>query len=141
MNKGMSMPIDNKDAENKKSTQKVGRFFLTIIIGLSTISIIIYISGASDVIRNFKSMNLLWATYLFLASVGILFVDSFRTYYLIRVLGYKLKYSHALENSVLGFYVSAITPFSAGGQPFQIWHLTKLGLKVEEASIVVGVKF
>jgi len=134
------MPLDKKDFENKKSAQ-LGRFFLAIVIGLSTISLIIYIAGASDVIKNLKKINFEWATYLFLASIGIIIVDSLRTYYLSKVSGYKMKYSKALENSIFGFYVSAITPFSAGGQPFQIWHLTKLGLTVGEASMIVGIKF
>jgi len=47
----------------------------------------------------------------------------------------------AVKASVYGFYVSAITPFSSGGQPFQIYYLTRLGLPVEKASMIVGVKF
>ena len=136
----MKNALDKKGFENKKSAQ-LGRFFLAIVIGLSTISLIIHIAGASDVIKNLKKINLEWTTFLFLASIGIIIVDSLRTYYLSKVSGYKIKYFKALENSIFGSYISAITPFSAGGQPFQIWHLTRLGLTVGEASMIVGIKF
>jgi len=134
------MSIGNKNLGDKKSAQ-IGRFLIAIVIGLSAISLVVHFAGASNVFKNFKRMNFQWAVYLFLASVGRILVDSLRTYYLSKVSGYEIKYSKALENSIFGSYISAITPFSAGGQPFQIWHLTRLGLNVGEASMIVGIKF
>ena len=41
----------------------------------------------------------------------------------------------------MGFYFSAVTPFAAGGQPFQIYHLVKNSVELGKASMIVAAKF
>ena len=42
----------------------------------------------------------------------------------------------AFENTTLGFYYSFITPFSVGGQPFQIYHFSKNGYKASQSAAI-----
>ena len=125
----------------KKGARWVGRLLISLIVGVSTILIIIFLSGSSEVLARLLSSNLYTLSLLFLASSLVIVIDSLRTYILLKSLGKTFKFSVAVENSIFGFFVSALTPFSAGGQPFQIWHLTRYGIGVEEASMVVGLKF
>ncbi len=125
----------------KRSGARVGRLFLALLMGFSSILLIVFLAGSGKVLKRVFSANSRSVALLFLISLGVILVDSLRTKLLIGGLGKTVRYSKALENSVLGFYISAITPFSAGGQPFQIYHLTRNGLGVDEASTVVGLKF
>ena len=124
-----------------KSGARVGRLFLALLIGISSILTITFLVGSVDVLKRVFSAKPLLVLELALVSLGVILTDSLRTILLTISIGKRIPFLRALENSILGFYVSAITPFSAGGQPFQIYHLTRLGLNVEEASMIVGLKF
>ena len=127
--------------ERNEFGARVGRLFLALLIGLTSISLIVFIAGSTSVLKRVFDARPSAVLWLFTVSIGVILVDSLRTVILCGGLKKRIKYAKALENSILGFYVSAITPFSAGGQPFQIYHLTRVGLNVEEASTVVGLKF
>ena len=128
-------------AERKNSGARAGRLLIALVIGITSILVVIFIAGSVEVLKYIFRARLKYVFSLFVVSFGIILVDSLRTYVLSLSMGKKIPLLKALENSIFGFYVSAITPFSAGGQPFQIYHLTRIGLSVEEASAIVSVKF
>ena len=93
----------------------------------------------ADVIANLNP----W--YLAL-SVGVLLVmmalDSLKYYVILKtVTPDKTTYGLALRVSLVGKYYDNITPFSSGGQPFQIYHLHKKGLSGGESSAVIMIKY
>ncbi len=130
-----------KRYEDKKGDRWLGRLLISIVLGFSTIILIINFTGSDEVFRLLKTADVYYVFLLFFVSILIIFVDSLRTFILLKTLKFKIPYKMTLENSLLGFYVSALTPFSAGGQPFQIWHLTRLKVNVESATMIVGIKF
>jgi uncharacterized protein (TIRG00374 family) len=127
--------------EKKRSVRNSGRLFMTIVIGVSTIILISSLSGNREVFRILISSSPFWMFIAFISAITIIILDSLRIEVLAHSLAKNLGFWNSMKASVYGFYASAITPFSSGGQPFQIYYLTKLGLKVEEASMIVGVKF
>ncbi len=110
---------------------------VAVLLSLSTLLLLaLFVKGVkiSERIRQFSLLESV--SYFALFSVVFL-IDSFRTVFLSRFLGEKFKFSKALENSVLGYFFSYVTPFSAGGQPFQIYHLHSSGMKTENASAII----
>lgn len=91
-----------------------------------------------SVLQMVKKDRLLFAALMYTISI---ILDALRTKLLSKVAKTKIKYPKCVENTLLGLYTSAITPFSMGGQPFQIYHLFKMGMSLESASMVVGIKF
>ena len=69
--------------------------------------------------------------------IGIIFIDTVRTMVMIHFLGERVKWRVALSNSILGYFYTYITPSSAGGQPFQIYHLSKWKVKPEISSAII----
>lgn len=57
-----------------------------------------------------------------------------RTMIVVKSMGYKITFFQALENVFFNIYFSFVTPMSIGGQPFQIYHLTRLGLSTYDAT-------
>lgn len=68
-------------------------------------------------------------------------VDSIRTIIVLKVLGYKINFFDAFYNNVIGCFFSNITPFAAGGQPFQVYHLSSLGVPSEKGTNFVMSRF
>ena len=82
---------------------------------------------------------------LILAAVILIFVYLFLDIgmynYVIKMFTNESKYKSSVKISILGKYYDAITPFGSGGQPFQIYYLTKAGLSAGHASCVILVKY
>jgi uncharacterized protein (TIRG00374 family) len=55
-------------------------------------------------------------------------IDSLRYILVFRPFGVRLAFRDALYNNISGYFFGGITPSSAGGQPFQIYHFSKIGL-------------
>ena len=50
-------------------------------------------------------------------------------------LGHKISYGHCLGYSFVGFYVSSITPSATGGQPAQIYYMSKDGIPAAHGAL------
>ncbi|MDL2217539.1 flippase-like domain-containing protein [Christensenellaceae bacterium OttesenSCG-928-M15] len=50
-------------------------------------------------------------------------------------------FKEGLITTMIGFFYSALTPFSSGGQPMQVLQMRKRGIKVGAATSVIMVKF
>ena len=77
--------------------------------------------------------------YRFLTVACVMFAicviaDALKFYLLIHKTTQKKDFKLAYKTSALGRYWDAITPLSAGGEPFQIYYMNKHGYKVDVAS-------
>ena len=50
-------------------------------------------------------------------------------------LGYRIPYRHCLEYSFTGFYFSSITPSATGGQPAQIYYMSRDGIPAAHGTL------
>ncbi len=110
---------------------------IAVLLSVSTLFLLaVFVKGVkiSERIKHFSIFEAL--TYFSIFFIVFL-IDSFRTVFLSSFLGERFRFSKALENSVLGYFFSYVTPFSAGGQPFQIYHLSNSGMKTENASAII----
>lgn len=72
--------------------------------------------------RRLKPQFLLAGLSLMLGYVGC---EALCTYQILGRLGHKVPYRHCLGYSFVGFYVSSITPSATGGQPAQIYYMSR----------------
>lgn len=68
------------------------------------------------------------------------FLDSLRMRFLIRSLGGELGILQGMRISVLGAFVSNVTPFDTGGEPMQAYLLTERGLNAGQSTAVIATK-
>lgn len=67
-------------------------------------------------------------------------IDAVRMKVLVSSLGGHLSLARGIRISILGAFVSNVTPFDSGGEPFQIYLLTSSDLTAGQSSAVVAVK-
>ncbi len=96
--------------------------------------------NVADISEVIRQIDPLW----FIAAVG-----SMLLYYYFDVLMYQLacKYMEAPQplgesvlTTMLGFFYSALTPFSSGGQPMQVLQMRRRGMRVGVATSVLMLK-
>ena len=110
---------------------------LALIIGLGATALMVSFWGSGDAWKELKNVEPIFLMVLSLNFLGIVLVDALRTKILLK----DVPFGTCVANSLWGFYVGAITPFAAGGQPFQIYHLTKAGIPFEKSASAVAVRF
>ncbi|AKI98025.1 lysylphosphatidylglycerol synthase transmembrane domain-containing protein [Kosmotoga pacifica] len=112
----------------------------SILFGVITsIVVLLVIQKTFGAKIDFELLMNSWSV-VFLA-ISLLFlswsIPALRIILLLRSLNEQLSYFRSYRNIVLSFFFSAITPFAAGGQPFQIYDLTRAQISVSNASAAV----
>ena len=72
--------------------------------------------------KHLKPQFLVLGLLMMLGFVGC---EALCSYQILGRLGHKVSYGHCLGYSFVGFYVSSITPSATGGQPAQIYYMSK----------------
>lgn len=65
--------------------------------------------------------------------------ESVIIHYLMHRFSYRIPLRTCIRYSFIGFFVSYITPSASGGQPAQMYYMSKDGIKVSESSLVLMV--
>lgn len=83
--------------------------------------------------------------FWFLAAAGSMllyyFFDTVMYQLACRHMGTPQKFGESLLTTMLGFFYSALTPFSSGGQPMQVLQMRRRGMRVGTATSVLMMKF
>ena len=86
-----------------------------------------------------KSADKRWLFAGLLCMIGFVCMESVIIHYLMNALSYSIKLLHCIKYSFIGFFVSAITPSSTGGQPAQIYFMKQDGISVSVSSLILMV--
>ena len=95
-------------------------------------AVVIYFTAANEFSKeappiSFSFSNLLFLLGGILCLVIFLACETIKYMLMMRHLGEKVSFRHALSTAALGKYYDCITPSGAGGQPFQIYYLHSNG--------------
>ena len=74
-----------------------------------------------------------------LCAAGYVLGEAACIHTLLRALGQRLSYRSTLAISAVGVYFSAITPSSSGGQPAQVYYLSKRGVPAAQGTVTLLV--
>lgn len=107
---------------------------IAVIIGISIVNIVGIFYAKQDPITALKTFPLKSFGILFLLLALDYSIQAFRTIIVLRSMGYRISFLQALENFFFVVFFSFVTPMSIGGQPFQIYHFTKIGVSSHDAT-------
>ncbi len=128
------MVKDNEEIKRKKLLRNLA---IALLSSFSVVAVALIFSKSGNLFKqlaDFPPTEIVLECSLFFV---IFLIDSVRTLVLSFFLEEKVSWKTAFSNSVLGYFFTYITPFSAGGQPYQIWHLSKWGMNAENASAII----
>ncbi|WP_165974117.1 lysylphosphatidylglycerol synthase transmembrane domain-containing protein [Marinitoga lauensis] len=124
----------------KKKYNNIIGLISSIVIGLLVILFIEKFYKTSF-LREIKKINVYDIISVFFIYFMGYIVDSLRYLIIIKQFGKKIRFFNLFYNNVMGLFFSSITPFAAGGQPYQIYHLNKHGLSTEHSTNIVVSRF
>ncbi|HRX13593.1 MAG TPA: lysylphosphatidylglycerol synthase transmembrane domain-containing protein [Eubacteriales bacterium] len=131
--------------QSKKRTV-LSMVFLLVICAVSIIIMIVLGSSLSE--GSAKSLQEIFSemeTKYFLFALVVLFLmlilDASKFFLIGKVAVGKARALPSLKVSLLGKYYDNITPFSTGGQAFQIYYLNKKGYSAGQASAITMIKY
>lgn len=94
--------------------------------------------------ENFNNIGVVLASvdikYIFIGIFVMSFYllgDAINNKVLLKNFGYNKSIIESLKYAFIGFFYSAITPSSTGGQPMQLYHMNKDGVEISHATIVL----
>lgn len=132
-------------AEKKKKFKLSGIAIFNIIVALLTAALLVYFivsdGGVIDLLKSREGFNL-WLLLLALLVFDLnIIVDSVVTFIFIRSRYPDIRFLDALKISCVGVFFSAITPSSTGGQPMQLFLMSKMKIGVGFGSACMTQKF
>lgn len=125
-----------KDREEQKK-RFIRNLAVAILSSFSIVAVILIFSKGEKTLVKISEFPIYEVALDFAFFFIIFLIDSIRTIVISHFLGEKVSWNVALNNSVLGYFFTYITPFSAGGQPYQIYHLSKWGMSAENSSAII----
>lgn len=132
---------ENPPARNKKKNKTGRLIFFAIIIGLGVNVLISAFMNQEQLLHAVGNVRIWHLIVPFLCYLGVNLIDGLRLVLVLRQCGYRLNYWEAFYNSVLGMFISNLTPSAAGGQPFQIHQLQKLEVPGKVATNIILSRF
>lgn len=93
------------------------------------------------VVSQMKSLNPLYLLFALMAIVAYWMTEAKITNEIVNSTGAKQPFNKAMEVTMIGQFFNGITPFASGGQPAQLYMLTKQKLPIGKGSSVLMSKF
>jgi hypothetical protein len=112
------------------------KYRLNIILLVIVAFIVIFFSLKDDfngAMNYFKNINYLWILVAVLFMLANIFFQSLSQYRFLKEVDPNYKFSSCFRLMCMAMFFNAITPFSSGGQPFEMYLLSKEGIKVSDS--------
>lgn len=135
----ISKNINNTKKEKKKRIWSI--IFLLINVVIVVIILMQLINSDNYAPLTSIDLNFLWLFAGLCAFGALVLFDQFRFYILIKKTTKMSRPDLAYKVGAYGKYYDFITPFSTGGQPFQIYYLSSRGLKAGDAVSIPIAKY
>lgn len=110
-----------------------------VLITAAAIGGVVYVTWQDDSWDALRGLD----RWVLAGAVGLVFlgwaVDGWRMQAMGRAVGYDVSFRTALRTNLLGYFMSAVTPFTAGGGALQVYSLSRAGLTVGHGTAAVLV--
>lgn len=117
--------------------QKLFKYIITIVFTIFIVGVLVYTaytdfftSGPIEWAKVGNALKSNWYYFVFaLLSLGVCFFSKgFKLSFNCKLLSGKWHFKTCIETAIIGHYYNAVTPLAVGGQPFEIYHLSKNGV-------------
>ncbi|MDO4830994.1 MAG: lysylphosphatidylglycerol synthase domain-containing protein, partial [Clostridia bacterium] len=131
---------------NRKKKFKIsGTLIFNLIVAVLTVYLLVYFfvsdGGIIDLLKTPNSFNIWWIIVAVLAYDFNIFIDSIVTLIYIRTQFKDFKFFEAVKVALVGVFFGAVTPSNTGGQPMQLFLLSKMKVGVGFGSACMTQKF
>lgn len=123
---------------------KKAKIVNSILVILSIIILVTYISlidGPDKIIHVFLSANHIFICLGVAFMILYWYLEGHVTNKAVSLYGSKLSFKQSAKNCMIGQFFNNITPSSTGGQPMQVYYMSKCGISVGSSSGGLLIRF
>lgn len=124
--------------KNKKV--KIFNFLIFLFLLIITFYIVFKNNNINDIINNIKSVNCLYILLGFFCMFIFVTCEALNIKHILSSLNYKIPFLKNIKYALVGFFFSSITPSSSGGQPLQIYFMSKDKIKMTHSLLTLLVE-
>ena len=134
------------ESDNKKKRLKInGRLIFNVLVFGITIYLIIYFfvseNGMIDLFKSPDNFNFVWIIVGIIVYYTNILFDTFVTMIFIRSKYPDFRFIDSLKVAMVGVFFGAVTPSNTGGQPMQLYLMSKMNVSVGFGSACMTQKF
>ena len=125
--------------DNKRKTF-IYNFFVFLGLILIMYFIIFRKVNIKDILESLKDVNLVFIVLTFIATFLYISLETVNVGRILNSFGYNKKPLTYLKYTMIGYFFSAITPSSSGGQPMQVYYMTKDDVDISHSTFALLVQ-
>jgi uncharacterized protein (TIRG00374 family) len=135
----MKIGYNVKDRANSRRIIRI--VGAALILGLAVSVLISLFLDRQVILQTLTRVKLTYLLVPLLMFVAAHFIDTGRLTLVLAQFKIRIPFAQAFYNSAVGPFFTNITPMSAGGQPFQIYHLCAINVEKDTATNVILTRF
>ncbi len=116
-------------------------YILVVFLIIITILIMICSDGLKDLPYLLTNTNIKYVYLGILCMVGYWLMDSIIIAAITKTVHEEMSFLKSIKITMIGQYYSAITPFSTGGQPAQVYFMVNDSIPIGQATLILINKF
>ncbi|MFN6991329.1 MAG: lysylphosphatidylglycerol synthase transmembrane domain-containing protein [Fervidobacterium sp.] len=132
-----SFKIANEEGTELNLKKIFTNVIISIVVSLAIINLVGIFFAKENPFKTIRSLPIQTLLLLILILLIDYLLHALRLLIVVRSMGHKITFLQAFESMFFNIYFSLVTPMSIGGQPFQIYHLIKLGVTTYDATNIV----
>jgi hypothetical protein len=130
------------DFRDRSNVRRILSFILlAVILGVGVNTVLTLLMDRRQIIDSIRKVRIVYFVVPLLLFMASHVVDSLRLKLVLAQFRIRITFLQAFYNSAAGTFFTNITPMTAGGQPFQIYHLSMVGVPAETATNVIMSRF
>ncbi|HVO38947.1 MAG TPA: lysylphosphatidylglycerol synthase transmembrane domain-containing protein [Spirochaetia bacterium] len=130
------------DVRDRSNLRRIVRFvLLAVIIGLGVNTLLSAFMDRAQVLNALRNVRVVYFVIPLALFVLSHVVDTLRLKLVLWQFRIHVTFVQAFYNSAAGTFFTNITPMTAGGQPFQIYHLSSVGVPADTSTNVIMSRF
>ncbi len=116
--------------------------FITIAIAAAVLLALVYKNhGPAGIARQLSQLNGRWILAAFLCMLAYWGYESLALHAITAFLHQNQRFRDSLKVTMIGQFFNSVTPFASGGQPMQLYVMTKDGVKASHAGSILVIRF
>lgn len=124
----------------KSKKRIILNFILFIILFAITYYIIFRKQNMSELLDNLRNVDPYFIAISFICMIIFYMCESLNVNNLLRVFGEKVPFLKSFNYTLIGAFYSSITPASSGGEPMQVYYMSKDNIKVSHSTLSVLIQ-
>lgn len=126
--------------KNKSLSRKVFNAFFFIAFAVLTFYIVLKDNNIEDIIENIKNVNPIFIGIAIISMFIFISCEGINIRRVLKTCGCKITFLQSFKYALVGFFFSSVTPSASGGDPAQLYFMSKDNLPISHSALALLIE-